>query len=71
MELWTAEEVATYLKMDPETVRRKAREKAIPSFHLGRWVRFRKEHIDEWIAQGCPSQQEQPSLFEQTGRTGA
>ena len=64
MELWTVAETAHYLKQHPETIRRKVRERAIPYVRLGRWLRFRKEVIDEWIAQGCPSQQQQPSLFD-------
>lgn len=65
MELWTVDEAANYLKLHPETIRRKAREHAIPSVRLGRWLRFRKEQLDEWIAAGCPTQQTQPTLFDQ------
>lgn len=64
MELWTAEEAAVYLKMHPESLRRKVRERKIPSVRIGRWIRFRKEALDEWLARGCPSQDEQPTLFE-------
>ncbi len=64
MELWTVEETAHYLKLHPESIRRKVRLKAIPYVRLGRWLRFRKEALDEWIAQGCPTQQQQPSLFQ-------
>ena len=64
MELWTADEAGHYLKMHPESVRRKARQRELPYVRIGRWLRFRKEALDEWIARGCPSQQEQPSLFD-------
>ena len=64
MELWTAEEAGQYLKMHPESVRRKARLRELPTVRMGRWLRFRKETLDEWLAQGCPRQDEQPTLFE-------
>lgn len=67
MELWTVEEAARYLKMHPETIRRKVRENAIPFVRLGRWIRFRKESLDEWIALGCPKRERERSLFEHPG----
>lgn len=65
MELWTAEEAAHYLKLNVEVLRRKARAKQVPAVKLGSRVwRYRKEALDEWLARGCPSQQQQPSLFD-------
>ena len=65
MELWTADEAASYLKLNIEVVRRKARAKQVPAVKMGGVWRYRKETLDEWLAQGCPSQQQQPSLFDQ------
>ena len=70
MALWTAKEAGEYLKMHPESVRRKARRQELPSVRMGRWWRFRKEALDEWLSQGCPTQREQPSLFDNEARTG-
>ena len=64
MELWTVNEAAAYLKLHPDSIRRKVRLKQLPFVRMGRWLRFRKETLDEWLAQGCPSQAEQPSLFD-------
>ena len=51
-ESYTVEEVATYLKLHPYTIRRLAREKKIPAFRVGGQWRFRKDKIDRWSAQG-------------------
>ena len=48
VEAYTAEEIATYLKLHPYTVRRLAREKKIPAFRAGGQWRFRKDEIDKW-----------------------
>lgn len=69
MSLLTTQEAADYLKMHPKTLREKVGAKLVPAFRVGGRWRFRKEILDEWIAQGCPSQATQPSLFEQ--QTGA
>lgn len=47
--LWTAEEVAEYLGMHPQTVYAKARKGEIPSLKIGQARRFRPEEIDEWV----------------------
>ena len=47
-EVYTAEDVAQYLKLHPYTVRRLAREKKIPAFRVGGQWRFRKDEIDRW-----------------------
>lgn len=63
MELWTAQEASHYLKLNVEVLRRKARAREVPAVKMGRVWRYRKEALDEWLARGCPSQIEQPSLF--------
>ena len=47
-EAYTAQEIATYLKLHPYTIRRLAREKKIPAFRVGGQWRFRKDEIDKW-----------------------
>ncbi len=69
MELWTVFEAARYLKLNIEVLRRKARAKLVPAIKMGGVWRYRKEALDEWLAQGCPSQAEQPSLFDAGARS--
>jgi len=47
-DIFTAEEVAEYLRIHPYTVRRLARDKKLPSFKIGGQWRFRKDVIDKW-----------------------
>ncbi len=46
MDLLTVEEVAVYLKMNPQVVRRWLREKKLPGFKIGKEWRIVKEDID-------------------------
>jgi len=64
MALWTAEETAKYLRINLEVLRRKARAGEVPAVKLGHNWRFRSEVLEEWLAQGCPSQKQQPTLFD-------
>jgi excisionase family DNA binding protein len=48
-EILTVEEVARYLKLQPQTVYKWAQEGQIPGTKLGKECRFRKSIIDEWI----------------------
>jgi excisionase family DNA binding protein len=48
-DILTVEEVARYLKMQPQTVYKWAQEGRIPGTKLGKEWRFRKSIIDEWI----------------------
>jgi excisionase family DNA binding protein len=45
-EILTVEQVAEYLQLDPETVRRAARKGELPGARIGRRWRFRKEDLD-------------------------
>ena len=48
--LLTASEVAEYLRLNRETVLRKARKGEIPAIKMGyRSYRFYKEQIDQWL----------------------
>ena len=48
-DILTVEEVAEYLKLAKKTVYKMAVEKKIPAFRVGKFWRFRKTEIDEWI----------------------
>ena len=48
-EIMTIEEVASYLKVTPQTVYKWAQEGQIPGAKLGKEWRFRKSILDEWI----------------------
>jgi excisionase family DNA binding protein len=55
-ELLDAREAAAYLRINEQTVRRLAREKAIPAFKVGGIWRFRRDALTAW----AESQQEEP-----------
>ena len=65
MDFWGTSKAAQYLDMHPETLRKKTKQHEVPAFRVGGRWKYRKETLDEWIAQGCPSQAKQPSLFDQ------
>ncbi len=48
--LWTVEEVAGDLKLQPETVRSMARRGELPAIKLGKVWRFQKTAIHEMLA---------------------
>lgn len=47
--LWTVEDVANYLKLQPETIRSMARRGELPAIKLGKVWRFQKTAIDEML----------------------
>lgn len=49
--LWTVDEVAKYLVLNPETIRQMARRAQIPGFKMGRVWRFRIAEIKAWVQQ--------------------
>lgn len=49
MELMTVDEVAEYLKMNPQVIRRWLREKKLPGYKVGREWRIAKEDVDNLI----------------------
>lgn len=61
--LLTAEEVAEILSVKVSWVHRYAREGKIPCVQMGRYHRFRKESVLEWI-----KAQEQPATQRATSR---
>jgi len=48
-EILTLEEVAKYLKLQPQTVYKWAQEGQIPGAKLGKEWRFRRRILDEWV----------------------
>ena len=50
-DILTLDEVAAYLKAGKRTVYRLAADKKIPAFKLGGTWRFRKDDLEQWIAQ--------------------
>jgi len=49
-EIFTVQELAEYLKMNPRTLRSKAGKGEIPTIRIGRQFRFDKEQIDTWLS---------------------
>jgi excisionase family DNA binding protein len=47
--IMTVEEAAEYLELDPLTVRRLAKEGAIPAVKLGRQWRMKRDLLDRWF----------------------
>lgn len=48
-DIMTLEEVASYLKVKPQTIYTWAQEKRIPAAKLGKEWRFKKSIVDEWF----------------------
>jgi len=47
--LWTVDEVADFLKLQPETIRSMARRGELPAIKLGKVWRFRKTAIHDML----------------------
>jgi excisionase family DNA binding protein len=48
-EILTLEEVATYLRLKPQTIYKWAQEGRIPAAKLGKEWRFRRSVLDRWL----------------------
>jgi excisionase family DNA binding protein len=48
-DILTLEEVASYLRLTPQTIYKWAQEKRIPAAKLGKEWRFRKSILDRWL----------------------
>ena len=48
--LWTVEDVADYLKLQPETIRNMARRGELPAIKIGKVWRFQRQAICEMLA---------------------
>ena len=49
-ELLTLEELSQVLKVEPHWIYSKTRTKGIPYIKLGKYLRFRKAEIQEWLS---------------------
>ncbi len=47
--LWTVDDVAAYLKLQPETIRSMARRGELPALKIGKVWRFQKHAIGEML----------------------
>ena len=48
-EVMTVSEVAEYLRVNPQTVYRKAKAGELPAVRIGRAIRFRRSELDAWL----------------------
>ncbi len=48
-EVMTVSEVARYLRVNPQTVYRKAKAGELPAVRIGRAIRFQKSELDAWL----------------------
>ena len=48
-EVLTVSEVAEYLRVNPQTVYRKAKAGELPVVRIGRAIRFRRAELEEWM----------------------
>ena len=48
-DVMTVSEVAEYLRVNPQTVYRKAKAGELPAVRIGRAIRFRKAELEEWM----------------------
>jgi len=49
--VFTVQELATYLKMQPVTIYKHAKAGKLPGFKVGANWRFKKTTVDRWIAE--------------------
>lgn len=47
--LWTVQEVAEYLRFEPDTIRAMSREGKLPAIKVGRVWRFRQGQVENWL----------------------
>ena len=48
-DVMTVEELAEYLRLDPQTVYRKFRRGELPGVRIGKAIRFKRDVIDGWL----------------------
>ena len=51
-DILTVSEVAKYLRINPQTVYRKAKTGELPAVRIGRAIRFRRTELEEWLNKG-------------------
>ena len=52
-DVMTVSEVAEYLRVNPQTVYRKAKAGELPAVRIGRAIRFRRLELESWLKQGA------------------
>jgi excisionase family DNA binding protein len=48
-DVMTVEELAEYLRLDPQTIYRRFRRGELPGVKIGKAIRFKREVIDGWL----------------------
>ncbi len=48
-EVMTVSEVAQFLRVNPQTVYRKAKAGELPAVRIGRAIRFRRSELEAWL----------------------
>jgi len=48
-DVMTVEELAKYLKLDPQTIYRKFRKGELPGVKIGKAIRFKRDVIEAWL----------------------
>ena len=48
-DVMTVSEVAEYLRVNPQTVYRKAKAGEMPAVRIGRAIRFRRSELEAWM----------------------
>ena len=48
-DVMTVSEVAEYLRVNPQTVYRKAKVGELPAVRIGRAIRFRRSELEDWL----------------------
>lgn len=56
-DVMTVSEVAEYLRVNPQTVYRKAKAGELPAVRIGRAIRFRRSELEEWLRSSLPDRQ--------------
>ena len=56
-DVMTVSEVAEYLRVNPQTVYRKAKGGEMPALRIGRAIRFRKSELDDWLKNSAATRQ--------------
>src|SRR3989338_3711257 len=51
-DVMTVSEVAEYLRVNPQTVYRKAKAGEMPVVRIGRAIRFRRAELEDWLRDG-------------------
>lgn len=60
VEFWTADELATRLRVTKATIYRMARRGELPYYSIGRAMRFRSQDVDEFLRR-CRGAGNEPS----------